>query len=354
MESRSGGQQSCRSARARTAVNRAPSPAVLPDLDDRYAVPAWLRNAHLQSILASLPPRRYSIKWRARPLRAAARSWLLDCGDGVRLQAWYSANAATPARTAVLLHGWEGSVDACYVLSLATLLHQQGYGVVRLNLRDHGRTQALNRGLFHSCRLSDVTGALRAIAAQCGTTPLYLAGFSLGGNFMLRACAEPALPASVAGVVAISPVLDPEHTLRALEDGWPVYHGYFVHHWTRSLRYKQRCWPGVYDFRELLHTRSLRKMTDVLVRLCTDFADTAAYLDGYAITAARLLTLTVPARVMLADDDPIIPAADVTRLAPTPLLRVTRTAHGGHCGFLPGLLARAHSDQFVLEQFASF
>ena len=32
-----------------------------------------------------------------------------------------------------------------------------------------------------------------------------------------RACAEPTLPESVAAVVAISPVLDPDHTLRALE-----------------------------------------------------------------------------------------------------------------------------------------
>ena len=151
----------------------------------------------------------------ARPVVAAAQPWLLDCGSGVRLQAWHSAPAVPISRTAVLLHGWEGSVSSCYVLSLAALLYARGYAVVRLNLRDHGRTQALNRGLFHSCRLSDVSGALGAIAARCGAQPLYLAGFSLGGNFLLRACAEPALPASVAGVVAVSPVLDPDHTLRA-------------------------------------------------------------------------------------------------------------------------------------------
>ena len=95
-------------------------------------------------------------------------------------------------------------------------------------------------------------------------------------------------------------------------------------------------------------------MTDELVREHTGFADSACYLDGYAITGARLQTLGVPARILIADDDPIIPAADRTRLAPTPLLRVTRTAHGGHCGFLTGLLAPAYSDLFALEQFARF
>jgi len=245
-------------------------------------------------------------------------------------------------------------VSSCYVLSLAALLYARGYAVVRLNLRDHGRTQALNQGLFHSCRLSDVTGALCAIAARCGTQPLYLAGFSLGGNFLLRACAEPTLPASVAGVVAVSPVLDPDHTLRALEQGWPLYHDYFVHHWARSLRRKQRLWPETYNFEELLRTKSLRIMTDVLVRECTDFADSSCYLDGYAITGARLQTLGVPARILVADDDPMIPAADRSRLAPTPCLRITHTVHGGHCGFLTRLLAPAYCDQFTLEQFAQF
>ena len=335
-------------------MTHAPPPTVAQQHAADYQLPAWLRGSHLQSILPSLPPRRYWTQWQARALLAAARPWLLDCGDGVRLQAWHSASRTPLRRTAVLLHGWEGNADSCYVSSLAALLYAQGYDIVRFNLRDHGRTQPLNRGLFHSCRLSDVTGALRAIAGRCGAQPLYLAGFSLGGNFLLRACAEPALPASVAGVVAISPVLDPDHTLRALEEGWPGYHAYFVRRWSRSLRYKQRCWPGVYDFSELLRSRSLRIMTEVLVRECTDFADCASYLDGYSITGARLQTLGVPARILAAEDDPIIPTADLVRLSPTPLLRITRTAHGGHCGFLSGIFAPAYSDLYAAGQFAGF
>ena len=303
-------------------------------------------------MLPSLPPRRYLTQWRARALRGAARSMILDCGDGIRLEAWYSANAAPCGRTAVLLHGWEGNADSCYVLSLGALLYRHGYHVVRLNLRDHGGTQPLNRGLFHSCRLEDVSGALRALAAQWPDAPLYLAGFSLGGNFLLRVCAEPGLPSTVAGVVAISPVLEPDHTLRALEEGWPLYHAYFIRRWSRSLRHKQRVWPGDYNFRELLRNRSLRHMTDVLVRECTAFPSMQDYLSGYAITGARLQSLRVPAWLLAADDDPIIPAADLARLADTPLLQVTRTAHGGHCGFLRTVAAGAYCDRYTLDHFA--
>lgn len=314
----------------------------------------WLRNAHLQSILPSLPPRRSLTRLRARALRRSATALLLDCGAGVRLQAWHNGGSAPRGRTAVLLHGWEGSVDSSYVLSLGTRLVKAGYDLVRVNLRDHGGTQALNHGLFHSCRLDDVSGALHAVARTCPGSRLYLAGFSLGGNFLLRAAAEPGLPASVAGVVAISPVLDPARTLSALEQGARVYHSYFVRKWSASLRIKQRCWPGYYDFSARPLRRSLRHMTDELVGAHTEFADIQCYLDGYALTGGRLLTLQAPARILAALDDPIIPAADLARLAATPLLQVERTAHGGHCGFLTSLFGPAYCDQFVLEQFAHF
>lgn len=322
--------------------------------DTDFRPPRWLRDAHLQSILPSLPPHRHWARWRARALRSAAREWQLDCGGGVRLLAWHTPASRPGPGTAVLLHGWEGSADSCYVLSLGALLYEQGFGIVRLNLRDHGGTHALNRDLFHSCRLADVTGALRAIAARCGGERLHLAGFSLGANFLLRACAEPWLPATVAGVVAISPVLDPDRALTALEQGWSVYHSYFVRRWSRSLRRKQRHWPDHYEFAALLRSRNLRAMTDGLVRTCTDFADMRCYLDGYAIVGARLLPLSVPARLLIADDDPIIPIGDLARLAPNPMLRVRRTRHGGHCGFLLRPMAHAWSDRYALQQFRGF
>jgi uncharacterized protein len=320
-----------------------------------YRTSGPLRSGHVQTVLPNLPPWRAGIRRRARSLRAGARQWLLDCGDGVRLEAWHtSANgmADAVAPCAVLLHGWEGSVDSSYLLSLGARLHGAGYQVVRLHLRDHGDTHHLNEGLFHSCRLGDVTGALRAIAARLGDTPLCLAGFSLGGNFLLRAAAEPGLPASVRGVVAISPVLDPARTLDALEQGWWAYHRYFVDKWSGSLRIKDKAWPGRYDFDPLVASARLRPMTEALVRAYAGFPDVASYLDGYAITGARLQTLPVPASVLLADDDPIIPVADHARLAPTPLLEVTRTAHGGHCGFLAGLAGGSWADEFALAQFA--
>jgi predicted alpha/beta-fold hydrolase len=308
----------------------------------------WLRGRHFQSILPNWPARRARVEQRATPMRAVAVELLLDCGDGIRLQAFHSSPPEPGRTVAVLLHGWEGSAESTYLQSLAQTLFVAGHDVVRLNLRDHGATHHLNRELFHSCRLPEVVGAVTDVARRFPGKPLVLAGFSLGGNFMLRVAAHPEgrhLP--IERVIAVSPVLDPAVTLDTLERGFPVYHEYFVRKWSRSLAIKSQAWPGVYDFDELVRSRSLRHMTNELVLAHTEYPTMKDYLAGYAITGGRLTTLAAPAIVITSLDDPIIDAADLARLARSPRLDVVTTAHGGHCGFIEDLGGRNWIDTQV-------
>ncbi len=238
----------------------------------------------------------------------------------------------------VLLHGWEGSADSLYVLSLARQLFERGFEVVRLNLSDHGDTHHLNRELFHSCRLSEVIGAIAAVQRLCAGRALQLVGFSLGGNFMLRVAAQARTAGlNLARVIAVSPVLEPVETLAALQRGMPGYERYFVRKWLRSLRRKEQCWPGCYDFTPLARLGDLERMTAELVRQYTEFGSLEEYLNGYAITGARLAKLEVPSTILTALDDPIIPARALDALARTPALSVTVTRYGGHCGFFEQL-----------------
>jgi predicted alpha/beta-fold hydrolase len=139
-----------------------------------------------------------------------------------------------------------------------------------------------------------------------------------------------------------------------MEQGLPIYQRYFVARWTRSLRHKQQCWPNDYDFGALLSGRSLRDMTRELVSRHTSYRDMESYLDGYAITGDRLGSLVVPARILAAVDDPIIPAADLSQLAAPASLRVQFEAHGGHCGFIDQYHGTSYADRYVLSQFQSF
>lgn len=319
----------------------------------------WLRSTHSQSILPSLPVRRLLIERRTRGWRRASRELLLDCGDGVTLQAFHSSTHAAqdsaaqcvePA-LAVLLHGWEGSAESQYILSLADVLLAHGCDVIRLNLRDHGDTHHLNRDLFHSCRLPEVVGAMQRLQELFPARRRVLIGYSLGGNFMLRVAAEaPQAGLDIERVIAVSALLDPATTLDAIENGLWIYHSYFVMKWTRSLMRKQAAWPDTYRFGKLLRSRNLRRMTEDLVLQHTDYPDLHSYLRDYAITGERLAGLTVPSTIVTALDDPMIAPADLERLADTPLLRVVTTQTGGHCGFLEDLGSHSWVDDFILRE----
>lgn len=323
----------------------------MPHLVGAFRPPVGLRHRHVQSLLAGWPLRQHWLRRRASRLLAVSRDEIVDCGGGVRLLGHYSAQPEGSRGLAVLLHGWEGSATASYVVSVGSRLYEAGFDVFRLNFRDHGETFALNRELFHSCRIDEVVGALATIATTHAAERLFVVGHSLGGNFALRAAARaPAAGIPLTKAIAICPVLRPHSTMRALEEGLWVYREYFLRRWRRSLLAKQACFPDLYDFGDLRRLPTLTATTEFFVTRYAGFADLDSYLSGYAITGNVLANLSVPAKLIAAADDPVIPIEDLADVAMTPALSVDVFPRGGHCAFIEGYHLRSWVDRAVLSE----
>src|SRR3546814_19349350 len=96
---------------------------------------------------------------------------------------------------------------------MACAVDAAGYSVFRLNLRDHGGSHHLNRDFFHSARINEVLGTIKAVQAFDTATPLYVIGFSLGGNFALRVGLQgPAAGLHPRMAIGISPAINPRAT----------------------------------------------------------------------------------------------------------------------------------------------
>ena len=321
-----------------------------------FRPPAWLGNPHLQTVLASSGLRRRLLARRRRRLARIERECLLDCGGGVRLGGLFTACAdRSRSRTlVVLLHGWEGSVRSNYMLDSAASLLDAGFDVFRLNFRDHGDTHALNRGLFHSCRIDEVVGAIEAIRARFEPSTMALAGFSLGGNFALRvALRAPAAGLRLRRVVAICPVVSPGNGLYGLEEGFFLYRRYFLHKWRRSLRLKQKAFPDVEWFTPEEFRGDLRALTRSLVLRHTGFGSLENYLEGYSVAGDRLAGLEVPTTILTAADDPVIPVADFRSLALPACVDLDIAPRGGHCGFLTGLAAPGFAGAYLVGRIGN-
>jgi predicted alpha/beta-fold hydrolase len=316
-----------------------------------FRAPFGLAHRHVQSLLAGWPVRQRWLRRGAVELLRAASDEVVDGGGGVRLLGHYSPQRQTSRGLAILLHGWEGSAQASYVVSVGGTLYDAGFDVFRLNFRDHGATHALNPELFHSCRIDEVVHAIQRVAMVHPAARTFLIGHSLGGNFALRVAARaPRVGLALTRVVAICPVLRPHSTMRALENGLWVYREYFLRRWRRSLLAKAACFPDLYDFGDLRRLPTLTATTEFMVTRYANFPDLDTYLQGYAVTGDALSGLTVPTRLIAAADDPVIPINDLADLASSPALQVDVLARGGHCAFLENYRLRSWLDRAVLAE----
>ena len=312
----------------------------------RYSPPPGLRHPHVQSILGASSLRRWALRVSAQDFVKSSSAALLHCDAGVRLLAKTNIPAESATSVVVVLHGWEGSADATYMVSLGRQLLQRGCITVRINFRDHGGTQSLNEGLFHSCRIDEVVSAIETVRRQYPDLPLYLAGFSLGGNFALRVAAQ-LRNSEISRVLAVCPVLFPPHTMQALEDGLWVYKRYFLQRWRRSLEAKATAFPALYQFGDLRRLRTLTQTTDYFVRHYTPYETLDEYLHGYSIVDGRLDNVQTQSLVILTRDDPVIPVDDAARLGSNPALHIEILSHGGHCALLQDYRLRGWVNESV-------
>jgi predicted alpha/beta-fold hydrolase len=318
--------------------------------------PPWpLRSGHVQTMLSSSGVRRLLLPSAAKTVLQEAQSVVVDGGGGVRLTGAYTAQKNRPQARglAVLFHGWEGSLDSTYVLQTGSRLLRDGWDVFRLNFRDHGDSHSLNEALFHSCRIDEVVHALGDIAQRWPTRPMALAGFSLGGNFALRAALQtPLVGIPLSYVLAVCPIIDPGEGLFSLEETAPwFYQAYFMHKWRHSLLAKQKAFPQQQYFEMAELKQSLRGLTESLVLRHTDFPTLQQYLDGYSVAGDALMGMQIPATILTARDDPVIPVSSFEQLQLPPIIELDIAPHGGHCGFIRDYGMTSFSDDYIAARF---
>ena len=316
---------------------------------DLFTPPWYLQSGQIQTILASAPLR----AWGKNPVRDAAREITIKTPQGIRLQGYHSAQDSAPPRgLVILLHGWEGSADSTYIACTGRALYRSGYDIFRLNFRDHGGSHHLNRGIFYAVLLEEVFQAVQQISRIVEEKPVFLVGFSLGGNFALRIARQSghAPIKYLAHVVAISPVLDPEKATVRI-DRQPMIRRYFLKKWMQSLQIKQGLFPEDYDFSEVYKLNTIMAVTDKMIEDYSDYNSASEYFKGYAILNDAIDDLPVSTTIVTAADDPIIPVDDFYELKLNHRTELIIHPHGGHNGFIDGFFLKSWYEQELANWF---
>ena len=295
----------------------------------------FLRSGLVQTIVGSLKIR---LPKTSRMLNAQ-KELLLNAGKGIRLQGFHSKQPGKSRGLVILMHGWEGSALSTYIQRSGNFFYNQGFDIFRLNLRDHGDTHHLNPDPFNGSLIDETYNAVKQAAKLAGKLPVYLAGFSLGGNFVLRIALRSSAAASKNKIpnlkhcVAVSPALNP-HDATVLMDQHGLLGKYFLQKWSHSLSKKQQAFPEKYNFSEMLKSRDVMDLTEKIIPHHTHFASVRAYFDSYTLLGDALYKNKVPTTIITSKDDPIIRVADFHNLRLGKQTQLIITDYGGHNGFI--------------------
>jgi hypothetical protein len=224
------------------------------------------------------------------------------------------------------------------MLGTAESATRAGFNVVRLNQRNCGGTAHLTPKLYNSSLSGDVRAVVEELIERDGLPEIFTGGFSMGGNLVLKMAGEfghnP--PRELRAVVGISPAIDLAAAVDAMEKPRNrLYQMYFVNKLKRRFRAKVRLYPELYRAGGLADISTIREFDDAVTAPYCGFANAADY---YRRASARglLQSVSLPAMLLVAQDDPMIPFASFADPAIVTNHQITLDApgRGGHCAFI--------------------
>ncbi len=244
----------------------------MPLLASAYRPGMVFRNGHLATIYSAL------FRKVAGPGQVRERIPLPD-GDFLDLD-WTRA-APGSGKLLILLHGLEGNAQRPYMIGSARLFSSSGYDVCAVNFRGcSGEPNRLFRS-YHSGATEDLEAVLQHVLKIPGYKKIYLKGFSLGGNLILKFLGEsPGYSNRIAGAAAISVPCDLHDSLIQLNKtkNW-LYARRFLSTLREKVLEKQQRFPEQITGEEVDKIRSLKAFDDFYTSRAHGFRDA---LDYYA------------------------------------------------------------------------
>jgi predicted alpha/beta-fold hydrolase len=239
------------------------------------------------------------------------------------------------APIAMLVHGLGGSHRSGAIVRLARLLIRRGVRTVRLDLRGAGAGFRLARGCYNAGCSADVRAALEAVQRLAPTSPLWLAGVSLGGNVALKLAGEAAerpVP-NLQRVAVIAPPVDLEACMTLLmRPQNRIYDQHFVRELIAQARVRARLFPEP-QLPTFPRRMTLRLFDELYTAPRAGFRDAAEYYERSS-AAQFVPRIRMPGLILASRDDPFVDGGPIEALDRPAQLEVMLTDHGGHLGFL--------------------
>ncbi len=298
--------------------------------DSTYVAPFWLPGGDVQTLYSALLDNTPEIQYRRE-------RWELEDGDFIDADWLEPDSIDVHVPIVVIFHGLEGNSQSHYAKSLMKAILVKGWRGVVVHFR--GCSGELNRlpRVYYAGDTPEIELMLRRVHEGAPLAPIYAAGFSLGGNALLKWLGESGSYAErlVVKAVAVSAPMDLAATSEALDQGLNRY--LYTPSFVSSMRPKALAmltkFPGIMDKDKIDNASTIHDIDNAVTAVLygADGAD-----DYYAKNASKpwLKDIQLPTLILNAKNDPFVPPESLpTKAEVSSTVTLEYPETGGHVGF---------------------
>jgi predicted alpha/beta-fold hydrolase len=237
----------------------------------------------------------------------------------------------------VILHGLESSAESAYARMIMAAATQKEWRCCVLHFRDCGDYRNRLPRRYHAGETNDIRYFLDTLIRNGHEGPILAAGYSLGGNVLLKYLGETGEKTPVSAAVAVCVPLDLHLCAEALNLGFSrFYQWYLLKSMKEAVRRKFDRHTAAFDWERTMNARTFAEFDDAVTAPLHGFKGKADYYDRCS-SNRYLATIARPTLIVSALDDPfmtpgVIPHRD--RLSDNVTLEISEK--GGHVGFVQG------------------
>ena len=297
----------------------------MPLIETDYKPPLLFKNRHVNTIYSSLFRKTKPLSFKRKRIETLDDDFLdIDLiENGSR-------------KIVILCHGLEGSSDSKYIQATAKLLSLNGYSVAAMNYRFC--SGEINRQLvtYHSGKTDDLHAVINYVLPNYDS--VYLVGFSLGGNLILKYNGDSlfSLSPKIKANVAISVPVDLKGSSISLKRFENVlYRWRFLRTLSKKMHLKHQQFPNELDVVPLKKVKNLTDFDDFFTSKINGFKDAEDYYLK-ASSKQFIPNITKPTLLINALDDPFLSEScfPIVEAKENLKFNLMTPSYGGHVGFI--------------------
>ncbi|MCB9800332.1 MAG: alpha/beta fold hydrolase [Candidatus Omnitrophica bacterium] len=241
----------------------------------------------------------------------------------------------------IIVHGLEGSSDARYVRGFLSKLHALGWQAACMNMRGCSGEPNRLKVSYHSGKTEDLDPVVGYVLKNCTMKAVYMVGFSIGGNLVLKWLGEKGGDAEkiIQKAASVSAPYDLVKAAEVLDRGLnrQIYTRKLLFTLKRKTFAKARQFPGLINKWKVRWASTFRAFDREVTSKINGFKDEYDYWKQSGCIHV-LDKIRVPSLLVHADNDSFYPGKFFphTLVDSSKYLHALITPTGGHLGFVSG------------------